>query len=85
MVAEIICTCCHLQQLTVECNMTGRLEGTTNFTSPDAQNEILQMLSDAVFCTVVSKVKQVYVGIIVDGTQECTGNSAVLATVQMGQ
>ena len=58
-----------------ECNMKAWLDRVTNFTSPVAQNEILELLSNAVIRNVVSQIKQesLYFGIIVDGTQDCTG------------
>ena len=51
------------------------LQRTTNFVSPDCQNEMLGMLTNAVLKKIVSVINSEsrQFAVIVDGTQDCTG------------
>lgn len=51
------------------------LNRTTNFTSPDCQNEILKLLSDSVLRSMTQSINSSsgQFGVIMDGTQDCGG------------
>jgi hypothetical protein len=60
---------------TLQCNFRSYLDRTTNYTSPESQNEILQLLSNAVIREIVNTIKNesTHFAIVVDGTQDCSG------------
>lgn len=54
--------------------MPAWLKKTTNFTSPEIQNEILTMLSHGTIRHIVTEIKaSARYSIVVDGTQDCSG------------
>jgi hypothetical protein len=60
---------------TLQCSFMSCLDRTTNYTSPESQNEILQLLSNAVIREIVNTIKNesTHFAIVVDGTQDCSG------------